>query len=243
MGHSLKSIGLERSMSSLSTNHFIDTTQSGMFHLSNEKMHRLDQQRYMGRKDGNKSFFKTRTPTRKQNKKYHKRMRDVHHEQVGRHSKPGSKAGPRREFMDNEHKFLVGRALGEIPDEPSADELEYDFGDAMVDDLIGNSAFLSASPNPKPMYLGRQYDKHFSKVSAMMKEYHAHIQLAKDSDQTQDNALAPPLPTDQEISLLVRSYKDRNSTKYRPLGIVQALKHLITEIRLPTNIFGEKTWF
>ena len=242
MGHSLKSIGLERSMSSLSTNHFIDTTQSGMFHLSNEKMHRLDQQRYMGRKDGNKSFFKTRTPTRKQNKKYHKRMRDVHHEQVGRHSKPGSKAGPRREFMDNEHKFLVGRALGEIPDEPSADELEYDFGDAMVDDLIGNSAFLSASPNPKPMYLGRQYDKHFSKVSAMMKEYHAHIQLAKDSDQTQDNALAPPLPTDQEISLLVRSYKDRNSTKYRPLGIVQALKHLITEIRLPTNIFGEKTY-
>ena len=240
--HPIKSITLERSISSFSKNHFIDTIAPGAFRLSNGKMFQLNQQRHMGRKDGNKTFFKTRPPTKKQKKKYHKRMRDVYQEKVGIHSKPGSKAGPRREYLNNEKNYLVGRALGKIPDEPSPDELEYNFGDAMVEDLIGNSAHLSASPNPKPMYIGRQYEKHFSKVSGMMQEYHAHLQLGKDSDDDKNKALAPPLPNDQQISLLVRSYRDRNSTKNRPLGIVKALKHLITEIRLPTYILGEKTY-
>lgn len=240
--HPITSVALERHISSFSKNHFIDTRSLGPFHLSNEKMFQLNQQRHMGRKDGNKTFFKTRPPTKKQKKKYHKRMRDVHQEKVGIHSKPGSKAGPRREYIENEKNFLVTRALGKIPDQPSPDELEYDFGDAMVEDLIGNSAHLSASPNPKPMYIGRQYDKHFSKVSGMMQEYHANLQLGEDSNDNKKKALAPPLPNDKEISLLVRSYRDRNSTKYRPLGIVKALKHLITEIRLPTHILGEKTY-
>ena len=230
---------------------------STTFQLSNQKFHQLDQHRHMGRNDGNKQFFKTRAPTQKKKKQYHKRMREMHHQQVGRHSKPGFKAGPRREYFEDEFQFKLDRARGKIPAAPTADDLEYDFGDALVDDLMGNSAHLSASPTPKPVYLGRQYAKHYSKVSGLMQEYHAHLQLAKSTTQgTNANAnanananetetalaLAPPLPTDKEISYLLKSYRDRNSNKYRPLGIVKALRHLVTDIRLPTSIFEEKTY-
>jgi len=212
------------------------------FHLSNEKFHLLDQQRHMGRKDGNKAFFKTRGPTPKQRKKYHKRMRDTYQQKEGRHSKPGSKAGPRREYFRDQKEYLIDRALGKIPSESSPEELEYDFGDALIDDLLGNSAHLSASPTPKPVYLGHQYGKHHSKVLSMMDEFHAHLELAKSTEGGDMNALAPPLPTDKQISMLLRSYRDRNSNRSRPLGIVKALRHLLTEIRIPTSVFGDRTY-
>lgn len=212
------------------------------FELTNRKMYLLDQCRHMGRKDGNKAFFKTRPPTRKQKKKYHKRMRELHHEKVGRHSKPGSKAGPRREYIENEHQYLVGRAKGEIPEGPPPEFLEYDFGNAIVDDLMGSSSFLTSTPTPKPMYLGKSYDRHYSKVLTLMQDYHAHLQLAKDSGDDEEKALAPPLPTDQELSLLIRSYRDRFSSRNKPVGIVNALRFLISELKIPTSMLGPKSY-
>lgn len=196
----------------------------------------------MGRKDGNKAFFKVRPPTRKQRKRYNMRLKEQE-EKAAKHSKPGSKAGPRREFLRDEQEFLVDRALGKNTDKLPPEFLDYDFGNVLVDDLIGNSAHLTSSPNPKPLYLGRQYEKHYAKVSEMMKEYRDHLQLSGKKDGNDErSSLAPPLPTDKQISLLLRSYRDRHSSKSKPLGIVKALRFLITDMRLPTFVFGVKTY-
>lgn len=232
---------LSKSGVALSSQPRVATPLLGGFHLSNDKLHILDQKRHMGRKDGNKSFFKTRGPTRKQRKKYHKRMRETCEQKEGRHSKPGSKAGLRREIARDEKEYLINSALGKLTTE-SPEELEYDFGDALIDDLLGNSAHLTASPTPKPVYLGRQYDKHYSKVYGIMNAFHEHLKLSQPTDNEESNALAPPLPTDKQIALLLRSYRDRNSSRSKPLGIVRALRHLLTDIRLPTSIFGERTY-
>jgi pentatricopeptide repeat domain (PPR motif) len=196
----------------------------------------------MGRKDGNKAFFKVRPPTRKQRKRYNMRLKEQE-EKAAKHSKPGSKAGPRREFLRDEQEFLVDRALGKNTDKLPPEFLDYDFGNVLVDDLIGNSAHLTSSPNPKPLYLGWQYEKHYAKVSEMMKEYRDHLQLSGKKDgNDESSSLAPPLPTDKQISLLLRSYRDRHSSKSKPLGIVKALRFLITDMRLPTFVFGVKTY-
>lgn len=196
----------------------------------------------MGRKDGNKAFFKVRPPTRKQRKRYNMRLKEQE-EKAAKHSKPGSKAGPRREFIRDEQEFLVDRALGKNTDKLPPEHLDYDFGNVLIDDLMGNSAHLTSSPNPRPLYLGRQYETHYAKVSEMMKVYRDHLQLSGKKDGNDESAsLAPPLPSDKQISLLLRSYRDRNSSKSKPLGIVNALRFLITDMRLPTSVFGVKTY-
>lgn len=214
------------------------------FYFTNDRMHQLQQQRYMGRKDGNKSFYKVRSPTRKQKKKYHKRKREEHQYNVERHSKPGAKAGPRREFIENEFQHLVDRAQGIVPLDDEK-HIEYDYGNALVDDLIGNSAHLSSTPTPKPLYIGNQHEKHLERVSKMMIEYNNHLQLVAScgDDKEQMDALSePPLPTDTQISLLIRSYRDKNSTKTKKPGIINALRHIITDAKVPTTLFGSKTY-
>ncbi len=198
----------------------------------------------MGRKDGNKAFNKVRPPTRKQKKKYHRRMREIQHHRVGRHSKPGSKAGPRREFLQNEFDFLVDSAKGKIPREPTPEELEYNFGDALVDDLIGNSSHLMSTPTPKPIYLGRQHGKHHNRVKQMMDNYREHLKLIESSevDTVKDLVNIPSLPSDKQIALLLRSYRDKKSTKSNPIGIAKALQYLIKEIGVPIALFGQKTY-
>lgn len=213
------------------------------FQLTNNKnLHQLDQKRFMGRKDGNKAFFKVRPPTKKQRKRYNMRLKEQE-EKVARHSKPGSKAGPRREFNRDEHEFLIERALGKNTNTLPPEHLDYDFGNVLIDDLMGNSAHLTSTPTPRPVYLGRQYEKHYAKVSEMMKEYRDHLQLSSKNDgYDESTSLAPPLPSDQQISLLLRSYRDRHSSKSKPLGIVQALRFLITDMKLPTVVLGVKTY-
>ncbi len=216
-----------------------------LFSLSNGTFHQLSQQRHMGRKDGNKAFNRVRPPTRKQKKKYHKRMRENHHHKVGRHSKPGSRAGPRREFLQNEFDFLVDSAMGKIPRESTPEELEYNFGDALVDDLIGNSSHLMSTPTPKPIYLGRQHGKHHNRIKKMMDDYREHSKLiasTSEVDTVKDLVNTPSLPSDKQIALLLRSYKDKMSTKSNPIGIAKALQYLVKEIGVPTTLFEQKTY-
>ena len=56
-------------------------------------------------------------------------MRKVYHEKVGRHSKPGLVAGPKREFQKQEWQYLLDRAEGKLLEITDRD-LEYDFGDS-----------------------------------------------------------------------------------------------------------------
>ncbi len=123
---------------------------------------------------------------------------------------------------------------------------------AIVDDLFGNTAGLTSTPTPKRLNMSRQYEKYYSLVSGLMNDYHKsqeHHQLTienqKDDDNTDaKNALSTPLPTDKQISLLVRSFQDKqgSKSKTKAIGIAKALQHLIVDIRVPTALFGERTY-
>ena len=131
----------------------------------------------MPRKSGASAFSRPRPPTRKARKRYHRRLRADHHERVGKHSPPGSRAAARRQFVDEQWDTLLDRAEGRLPtgtvevlaalmeDEGGED---YDYGDAVLDDLMGNTAHLTSSPDPKPTYLGHRHDKFLNRIRAMM---------------------------------------------------------------------------
>jgi len=92
-------------------------------------LYRLDQTRHMGRKDGHSAFYKTRPPTKKQRKRYFKRKREQYHEKVGKHSKPGSKAGPLREYEAIEKQDLVDKGAGKISRGLLPESMDYHYGD------------------------------------------------------------------------------------------------------------------
>ncbi len=95
----------------------------------NDPLYRLDQVRFMGRKDGNKAFYAPRKTPRKKLKQYHRRKREEYHQKYGRHSKPGSKAGPRRERQRLEWQNLVDLGSGKISRGVKPESLEYNYGD------------------------------------------------------------------------------------------------------------------
>lgn len=96
---------------------------------SSAPLFRMDQTRHMGRKDGHSAFYKTRPPTKKQRKKYFKRKREVEYEKVGKHSKPGSRAGPLREYEEIERQDLVDKGAGRISRGLLEENAGYNYGD------------------------------------------------------------------------------------------------------------------
>jgi hypothetical protein len=96
---------------------------------SSAHLYRLDQIRHMGRKDGHSAFYKTRPPTKKQRKKYFKRKRELEYEKVGKHSKPGSRAGPLREYEELERQDLVDKGAGRISRGLLEENAGYNYGD------------------------------------------------------------------------------------------------------------------
>ena len=75
-----------------------------------------------------------------------------------------------------------------------------------------------------------------------MNDYHKSQQQLSDDELRENKAISTPLPTDKELSLLVRSYQDKNGSKSKAIGIAKALQHLIVDIKVPTSLFGEKTY-
>ena len=86
----------------------------------------------MGRKDGFSAFHKPRKTPRKQLKKYHKRKREEYYQKHGRHSKPGSRAGPTREEQRIDWQNLVDLGSGKISRGIKPESLEYNYGDGML---------------------------------------------------------------------------------------------------------------
>ena len=243
----------------------------------------------MPRKSGASAFSKPRPPNRKKLKKYHRRMRAQHHEKVGKHSAPGSKAAYRRQFVEKQWQTLLDRAEGKLPtgtaaelnsgvgaNGPLADSLgldaaEYDYGNALLDDLMGNTAHLTSSSDPRPNYLGWQHDKFLRRIRAMM----TGTEGGKDGDETlllqhgsagngaDGNAVTSyhRLPSDHDVSLLLRAYGDLHQQnnhmtgkknnkpnkkilggKTPPIGLAKALQHLFHEAHVPSSTFGQKTY-
>ena len=100
-------------------------------YLPSSPLYRLEQTRHMGRKDGHSAFYKVRPPTRKQRKKYYKRKREEYQHKIGRHSKPGSKAGPRREYEEIQRQNLVDLGAGRTSRGLLPEDMEYNYGDGM----------------------------------------------------------------------------------------------------------------
>jgi pentatricopeptide repeat protein len=193
------------------------------------------------RKGGASAFSKPRPPTRKQQKAYNRRKAKLHHERVGKHSAPGSKAGYRRQFNeDTFQELLDGNKKDAAFDQQL---LEYDYGDALVDDLMGNTSSITSIPTPTPRYLGHKHKRFYNRVQRKMDAYRETVQKLQDG--IENNATSggePALPSDHDISLVMRAYRDRHGTKMRPIGIAGALKHLLTDLSLPTASFGEETY-
>ena len=49
------------------------------------------------------------------------------------------------------------------------ERMTYDWGDALIDDLMGNSADLTSSPNPSPIYMGGEYGRLRRKVERVLR--------------------------------------------------------------------------
>eukprot|EP00957_Ditylum_brightwellii_P067266 5104801-Ditylum_brightwellii.AAC.1 len=146
----------------------------------NPQLHRQIQVRY--KRKGGASAFKPRPPTRKQRKEYYRRQRRLEFEQVGKHSAPGSVAGPLRQEDEEERQFLLSYAKGEIPLIDEGDS-EYDLGDALLDDLFGNSSSALSQPNPKRWHIGHRYNGYLAEVSDIMKGYHAYLENKKENEE------------------------------------------------------------
>jgi pentatricopeptide repeat protein len=193
------------------------------------------------RNDGNKASMKERPATKKQLKAYN-RKNAARQAEKDHHSKPGSKAGPRREWEAQQKKDLLdSRRDDQMPVNPD----EYDMDDALLDDLIGNTKYNSSQQTPKPVYLGNREKQYFHRVADQMERYQIKMGDSTSGDQPND-ALADvsdaELPSDRDISLALRSHRDRHGTRQKPIGIVAALKLLLQDLGVPLRTFDENTF-
>jgi pentatricopeptide repeat protein len=198
--------------------------------------------------------------TKKQRQKYNRRMKRINDEQA-KHSAPGSKAGPRRQWAKERWQQLL--SAGSANDESSLalareEDEEYTYDDAIVEELMGNSSHLTSQPTPEPVYLGHKHRTFYNRVADQMDLYKAAIDAQKRQQQTptdeNDNdgpkasipidssSAVACLPSDKDISNVLRSYRDRNGTRRRPIGVAMALQHLLRDLGVPIHAFGELTY-
>ena len=150
------------------------------------------------------------------------------------------------------------------------DDEEYTLEDALVEEMMFNTSHVTSQPTPQPTYYGHKHKKYYNRVANKMDHYQDAVAIAagtttaaaagKDgsfSSSTTNNRnglvadvttsssssdLKDLLPTDQDVSLVLRAYRDRHGTRARPIGIMVALKHVLKDLKVPTSIFGEKTF-
>ena len=209
---------------------------------------RLGRVRFMGRRDGNKAFFKPRPPSKKKMKRRNRRMAEIMWEKEGKHSPHGSKMNIRENQARTEVDMILDTVKGKInrylPDDDDIHAgLDYNQADALVDDLLGNTSHLTSTPTPRPKKIGYHYHRNYRKVKERMALFHKQKQSNIDNGNSAPGTeLAACLPTDKELSQLIRSYRDRYGTQKKPVGIAKVLQLLLTDLRVPTAIFREKTY-
>jgi hypothetical protein len=67
------------------------------------------------------------------------------------HSRPVARRVPVEKWKHRPKDLLDSRNDDQLPNPE-----EYDIGDALLDDLIGNTKYNSSQPTPKPVYLGNK---------------------------------------------------------------------------------------
>jgi pentatricopeptide repeat protein len=160
-----------------------------------------------------------------------------------KHSSPGSKAGPRRQWIkERKQQLLHAGTENEVFDLDA--ELEYGYEDALIEDIMGNTSHLTSQPTPQPIYLGNAYPKYYKKVAGQMQKYREAIDVQgkKTNEHEILDVSTVTLPSDKAIAGLLRSYRDLKGSRNKPIGIVMALQHLLTDIGVPTTAFGEYSY-
>eukprot|EP00977_Amphora_coffeiformis_P007371 scaffold1595_cov171-Amphora_coffeaeformis.AAC.12 len=189
------------------------------------------------RKDGARYHGQERPPTKKQRKRYNRQLQQKQQKEE-HHGRPGSKAGTRREWADQWKEDVLNP-----PPDPTLQELEqYTIDDALLDDLVGNTS--EAQPTPEPIYLGHKHRKFYSRVADQMDDFRTKMELLTAGEST-ENALLDhhiELPSDRDLSLVLRAYRDKEGTRRKPVGIVKALKHLLQDVGVPMTALGEMTY-
>ena len=141
------------------------------------------------------------------------------------------------------------------------DKNEYNVEDALLDDLMGNTKELSSQPTPEPVYLGHKHVHYYNRVADQMDLYYASLKQFQTQEQAQQQAQSSSsssldinnnhhhkalventvaaLPSDHDISLVLRAYRDLHGTRQKPVGIVKALQHLVQDLKVPLTAVGE----
>jgi pentatricopeptide repeat protein len=168
-----------------------------------------------------------------------------------KHSRPpGSRAGKKREWEAFLREDLLNRKFGEEFRDPLA-EAPYDAADAILDDFMGNSAGISSQPTPEPVYLGHKHRQFYRRVADQMdavRYYEEQVKLLEEggdgSAAAKDIALAeaPALPTDRDVSLVLRAYRDKRGTRRHPVGLHGALRHVVGDLGVPLSAWSENTY-
>ena len=115
------------------------------------------QQLRFRRHDRASAFSKPRPPTKKKRRAYNRRMKKESDEKA-RHSAPGSKAGPRRQWAQNRWNQLLTHGNDDKNLLPvTQEEEEYTYEDAILEDLMDNTSHLTSQPTPEPVYLGHRH--------------------------------------------------------------------------------------
>jgi hypothetical protein len=205
------------------------------------------------RHDRSSAFTKPRPPTKKQRKAHNRNKKRIE-EKAAKHNPPGSQAGPRRQRVRERWQELLNHGKEPSPSsevlDPSSEAL-YGYGDALLDDLMGNTSYLTAQPTPEPVYLGHRHQKLYDKMANQMDRYRENVERQLQTTATDggnktavldpSTALAD-LPSDKSISHVLRAYRDRYGTRSKPVGLAGALEHLLKDLGVPTFVFGEYTY-
>jgi pentatricopeptide repeat protein len=198
------------------------------------------------RKDGARFSREQRQPSRKERHKYHLKLK-AKAEQEERHANPGYKSRPLKEFNETFKQAM----LDDGPEMDLLDNPMYGVEDAVLDDLIGNSSDVSSTPTPEPKYFGHKHGHYSNKLKMLMNNYQEQVLLlqaaaADNNNDTNKKALieaaAAELPDEKTISMALRAYRDEQSTRLKPVGLVKALTYLLQKHNVPLSAFGENTY-
>lgn len=141
------------------------------------------------------------------------------------------------------------------------ERMTYDWGDALVDDLMGNSADLTSSPSPSPVYMGGEYGRLRRKVERAIRGRREEEKLMRlegsdgsagrigsglpdDDAETSSSSSLPDVPrpkhggvSDRLLSDLIRAHRDANGKRTAPVGLASALQ-MLHELQVPLSSLG-----
>lgn len=128
------------------------------------------------------------------------------------------------------------------------ERLTYDWGDALIDDLMGNSADLTSSPSVYPIYMGGEYGRLKRKVERAIRglQDHERFLLEEGSSSSSGTRLPSAAAVDRKTNVLsdklisdfIRAYRDAHGKRTTPIGLVPTLEILIRESKIRRSALG-----